>query len=768
MYAGALGSFLNQPELALNAYEGLGGGRQYGSFIVASYFTEAVSRNFVLDTWRTIKEARGSVEGRVAPIEAIEQVVDFYGRDLNDLLLGFAVANYRLDTPSGATFFLGAQDGYDDSHARGLWRRTTASGSRPPRAEHTISQSITRSGSPEVAQGGATYVEFSPSSSGGRLTVDLNPRAGDYSYALLTWTPGAGRPNMAPLDMTRGSTRPIRTAELTVTLNQGERATLVIARTDVSTSPSTGPVHWNASMSQAPSGGSKIMVVGDSITHGNEGSHSWRYVLERHLRANGSSVDFVGPRIGTYDIHTDIRNRAILDGNEPPPQQYYPGPSTADYYNNNFDREHNAMWGWTFADANNTIRRDVTDYDADYLLIGLGFNDITWGYSDASGTVTSARRMIEEARAANPEIRVLISNVVTRTTLPGFEWLNPEIREYASLLGPAMQSLSTERSPVHVVDISSDFNPNLGAHTWDGVHPNSAGDYFIGAKFADAMHGRFGVGSPYGSLPSNPPDVQLSKVQGVRVGMTDQGFRISWNRVFGASGYLVWTRNVTEGESWRLLPLPVPGDYFHSTWLRTGEVHEFRVAAMRGDQQVGPTSDVASGEAAPRTVPGPANVRVQVDGTNGLVSWDARSSGARGYQVYWIEALGNYPIMRNAYVSGVSTDSYRITGLQPGMTYNVGVSSVNTFGPGIPTGTLNPVVVPGGTALTDEDALDITWEAEDESFLGTAELWDGYPEGVAPTTDAFPQDPGELEGEGTREERQHAPTGLPAREEDEG
>lgn len=70
--------------------------------------------------------------------------------------------------------------------------------------------------------------------------------------------------------------------------------------------------------------------------------------------------------------------------------------------------------------------------------------------------------------------------------------------------------------------------------------------------------------------------------------------------------------------------------------------------------------------------------------------------------------------------------------------------------------------------LADEDALDITWEAEDESFLGTAELWDGYPEGVAPTTDAFPQDPGELEGEGTREERQHIPTGLPAREEDEG
>ncbi|MFE9641717.1 fibronectin type III domain-containing protein [Nocardiopsis alba] len=114
----------------------------------------------------------------------------------------------------------------------------------------------------------------------------------------------------------------------------------------------------------------------------------------------------------------------------------------------------------------------------------------------------------------------------------------------------------------------------------------------------------------------------------------------------------------------------------------------------------------------------------------------------------------------------MSTDSYRITGLEPGMTYNMGVSSANAFGPGIPTGTLNPVVVPGSAASAQENA-EITWEAQDESFLGTAELWDGYPEGVAPTTDAFPQDPRELESEGAREERGHVPTGLTAREEDE-
>ncbi|QUX26892.1 fibronectin type III domain-containing protein [Nocardiopsis akebiae] len=729
-YAHAVEDFLDHPELAINDYESLGGGRQYGAFVVAAYFSEAVSGNFVLDTWRTLKQES------VTPIEAVQQVVDFYGRDMGDLLLGFAVANHRLDVPSDATFFLGARDGYDEPHARTTWQSSLA-GRRPPRAEHNISPSTSRSGLPEVTQGGATYVELRPSGSGGRLDIELDALVGDYQYALLTWSDGVVRPDMEPIDMARGSNRSARVTELTASLRPGEVATLVIARTDVSTNPHADPIQWNASL-RASGDGPKIMVVGDSITHGNEGSHSWRYVLDQHLNDNGVAADFVGPRTGAYDIHTDIRNRAILDGLEPPPQEYYPGPSTARYYDNGFDRDHNAMWGWTFADANNTIERDVNEHDPDYLLIALGFNDITWGYSDAPGTVASARTMIDEARAANPDIRILISNVVTRTLLPEFEWLNPEIREYAGLLESEVASLSTDRSPVHLVDISSGYDPV--SHAWDGLHPNARGDYFIGSHFADALHGEFGVGAPYGPVPSDPPDVSLDKPAWIKVETTDQGFRVGWARVFGAAGYHVWTRNVTENQDWLLLPLPVPGDYFYSTWVRDGDTYEFRVAPARGDDHVGPVSDTASAVASPRTLPGPPNVTAQVDGTEVVVRWDSRT-GAQGYRIYWIEALGNYPVMRNAYVDNDDGNSYRITGLEPGMRYDVGVSSVNGYGAGIPSGTLNQVVVPGVTA-TGEERSELAWEARDEALTATEELWEGYPEGTAPIIEgALPTGP---------------------------
>lgn len=42
----------------------------------------------------------------------------------------------------------------------------------------------------------------------------------------------------------------------------------------------------------------KVMIVGDSITHGHEGDFTWRYRIWEWFRANNISVDFVGPYRG--------------------------------------------------------------------------------------------------------------------------------------------------------------------------------------------------------------------------------------------------------------------------------------------------------------------------------------------------------------------------------------------------------------------------------------------------------------------------------------
>ena len=44
------------------------------------------------------------------------------------------------------------------------------------------------------------------------------------------------------------------------------------------------------------SGEIRIMLVGDSITQGSTGDHTWRYRLWQHLRADRVPVRFAGPR----------------------------------------------------------------------------------------------------------------------------------------------------------------------------------------------------------------------------------------------------------------------------------------------------------------------------------------------------------------------------------------------------------------------------------------------------------------------------------------
>ena len=44
----------------------------------------------------------------------------------------------------------------------------------------------------------------------------------------------------------------------------------------------------------------RVLIVGDSVTHGLSGDHTWRYFSYKGLQKTGASVDFVGPHVGTY------------------------------------------------------------------------------------------------------------------------------------------------------------------------------------------------------------------------------------------------------------------------------------------------------------------------------------------------------------------------------------------------------------------------------------------------------------------------------------
>lgn len=256
-YARHLDQVLGQPEQPLNNALppwSASDKPQYGSFILAGYLTERTKFDFVLKTWQAM--------GDKLPIEAIDQVLAGYGRNLTNELQGFAVANYRLAaSTTNLSGFLTAADGYVDSDASTIWR-DQLSGRRPSRsAEKTLAwDSGSNNGYTTIWPGGSSYVELSPPASGqGRVTVQVTaPDQGgigsevEFHYFLIVWDNLSSR---TPRRWARADAKGDDLQhKLSLTIKAGEVATLIATRTDL-WADSTGipagagqQVQWTASM----------------------------------------------------------------------------------------------------------------------------------------------------------------------------------------------------------------------------------------------------------------------------------------------------------------------------------------------------------------------------------------------------------------------------------------------------------------------------------------------------------------------------------------
>jgi lysophospholipase L1-like esterase len=224
--------------------------------------------------------------------------------------------------------------------------------------------------------------------------------------------------------------------------------------------------------------GMRYLFVGDSMTVGAAGDYTWRYRMWQHLCGLGERFTVVGPRSGLYDAAADA---AV----------------SADYADPGFPahaRRHLAGWGEGWLHMVPLIGEAVRDHRPDVLLVSLGLIDLGF-YTDAEETAANIPRFIAEARAARPGVRMVLLPVIpnTRADLdPGFADQCAELNErtakvVAELDSPASPLLMASRPPGY--DIRLD--------TYDGTHPNVAGEHKLAAAFADAMHQAWGVGAPY-------------------------------------------------------------------------------------------------------------------------------------------------------------------------------------------------------------------------------------------------------------------------------
>lgn len=218
------------------------------------------------------------------------------------------------------------------------------------------------------------------------------------------------------------------------------------------------------------------MPVGDSMTIGSAGEHTWRYRLWQHLRDSyGGPFTLVGPREELYD-------------------QTAQAPVSYAYADPGFPRSHLAGWGEGWLHMAPLIGPAAREHRADVLLVSLGLIDLGF-YTNAGQTAQNVRAFVAGAREARPRIRMVMLPVIPNIRAEADEAFAAEVDQFNELLAKTVADLDEPRSPLLLASPPEAYD--IHTDTYDGTHPNASGEHRIARAFAGAMWEAWGIGQAY-------------------------------------------------------------------------------------------------------------------------------------------------------------------------------------------------------------------------------------------------------------------------------
>ncbi|MFF4957438.1 SGNH/GDSL hydrolase family protein [Streptomyces sp. NPDC001222] len=220
----------------------------------------------------------------------------------------------------------------------------------------------------------------------------------------------------------------------------------------------------------------RFMPVGDSMTIGSAGEHTWRYRLWRHLCATyDGPFSLVGPRETLHDKATDT-------------------PTSYAYAEPDFPRAHLAGWGEGWIHMTPLIGGAVRETRADVLLVSLGLIDLGF-YTNAEQTDENVRKFVAEARRARPRIRMVLLPVIPNIRAETEAPFGAQVTLFNDLLAKTAADLDEPGSPILLASPPPSYD--IHRDTYDGTHPNANGEHKIAGAFAEAMYQGWGVAGPY-------------------------------------------------------------------------------------------------------------------------------------------------------------------------------------------------------------------------------------------------------------------------------
>src|SRR6056297_1209896 len=222
----------------------------------------------------------------------------------------------------------------------------------------------------------------------------------------------------------------------------------------------------------------RILPLGDSITAGAPNTPdpqpTYRMYLYDHLVASGLAAGTGFDLVGRYDEHPSGTYDFLRQGE--------------------WDHDSESVSGKRTLWASQVVGGAVRDFDPEVVLVLIGINDLRQDITPQEAAA-NIEEVVDRARF-KPDVDIVLAEIPPAA---GFEAL---VEEYNALVREIAASKTTSTSRVVTVDLYTGFD--LEVYSYDGVHPNYAGDEWIAERFADVLHTEFGIGDPWGGEPVAP------------------------------------------------------------------------------------------------------------------------------------------------------------------------------------------------------------------------------------------------------------------------
>ena len=427
-----------------------------------------------------------------------------------------------------------------------------------------------------------------------------------------------------------------------------------------------------------PKKGSKFMVVGDSISHGMEGDFTWRWRLSYWLGQQSSDIDFVGPYTGTHGplpASAAYPTPPLFDGEHTEDIIPLEGSYSSGVPRYFISQGHGAYWGRQAAQVRYSVKEWVSKDKPDYLLVLLGFNDMGWFVSGPEGLIGNMGALVQAAREAKSDIKILIGNVVDREFIGGRQDLVDNTKRYNSLLKSTMSNWYRAGAPISYVDVNSNYDCRISGcpDGYDGLHPNSLGEYHIAEAFAKVLKADYGWDGADFSVPSNPEKRVVSTPKTISCTPYPEGNYIVWSDDPQARGYEIRSRLEGQSDWWSSGVVYPSTSASFTAWVLDGQIWEYQVRTKGdNDNRSSWTSSVFC-KSKPKTAPGPKKIKSAPSGNGIQMNWEA----VKGYDVNRYAVIvwdkdteGAFTDTRAASCCGLFID-----GLTPGHRYGTWVTT---------------------------------------------------------------------------------------------